>query len=43
MHVFKVIGNLCGGFMEVDKSTVEMKDVSIARLKVVGKPTGFIP
>ncbi|XP_062073106.1 uncharacterized protein LOC133777487 isoform X2 [Humulus lupulus] len=42
-HVFKVIGTLCGGLMAVDKGSLEMRDISFARLRMFGDSNGFIP
>lgn len=41
-HVFKVIGGLCGGLIDVDKSTIELKFISHARLQLKGEENGFI-
>lgn len=41
-HVFKVLRDLCGGLIQVNKNTLELNFLSHARLKVKGMKNGFI-
>lgn len=43
IHVFKVIGERCGGLIDVDKCTIEKKLLSHAKVQLRGSTKGFIP
>lgn len=42
IHVFKVIGEKCGGLSDVDSSTAEKKFLPHARLQFKGLKGGFL-
>ncbi|KAM7486989.1 hypothetical protein LguiA_002998 [Lonicera macranthoides] len=42
-EILKLIGDECGGLMEISKATSNLRDLSMARIKVNGGNSGYIP